>query len=147
MEFIFRKVPSFQHILQNTFRRMRLKNENIFWKTSYFIHSHNILMLRETANLSQVIKSRKHWFYGLDEHLGFECPIGSASKIARPKKRARWNKIYPGLFSVPNNCSENVKKFIDVINMSTMKSLISRKFTIWCKSVKFAIIHVHYFFG
>ena len=27
-EFIFNKIPCFQHIFQNTFRQMRLKNEN-----------------------------------------------------------------------------------------------------------------------
>ena len=105
-EFIFNEIPCFQHIFQNTFRQMRLKNEN---------YIHLILDIQTTLTLQRPHCKSFWWNYTKSEncklHLGnreqkwlflvvspstctltfilrthfFECPIGRANKIACPK--------------------------------------------------------------
>ena len=40
-DFVFSKIPCVEHILLNTFRRMRLKHENYSLSVSYFRHLNN----------------------------------------------------------------------------------------------------------
>ena len=100
-----------QQILLNTFRRMRL------WNT--FFQEHLILDVKTTFRLKGLIaktshiknesckcylgnKEQKAMFlvvsrsdvhFGFDQPFFFACPIGRASKIARPKNRARRKKF------------------------------------------------------
>ena len=57
-EFIFNKIPCFQHIFQNTFRQMRLKNEN---------YTHLILDIQITLTLQRSHCKDFWWNYTKNE--------------------------------------------------------------------------------
>ena len=118
--FIFIKMPCFQHIFLNTFRWMRLKYENYFLKRILFQtfkqHSRcksliaktfdEIRIKMKTASPIQVTKKKKNIAsscFSIDVHIEFNfaspfffffsCPIGRANKLGRPKKRAWRSKF------------------------------------------------------
>ena len=119
-EFIFSKIPSFQHILLNPIRRMSLNYENcslmsILFQTlkqyadykSLFAKTFDENTLKMNAiSAIQVIKNKKQCFQFflhitsalvLSAHI-LACPIGRASKIARRKSRAFRKKfVHPCL--------------------------------------------------
>ena len=111
----FCKSPSFQHILINNFRRMRLRHENLALRRISFQilkqHSDFKSFIAKTFS-GNSFKNENHKSYlgnkeqktmflvvsRSDTHFNFgrlllACPVGPVSKITIPKNRVRWSKF------------------------------------------------------
>ena len=123
-DFVFSKIPCFQHILLSTFRRMRLKYENYYLRRTLFYilkqQSNCKCLIAKTfdgntfkmKSAGPVNKEQREIFLvvsRLDVHFGFDypffaCPIERVSKVARPKSRAPRKKfVHPCEVVVTSN--------------------------------------------
>ena len=110
-DFIFSKIPCFQHILLNKYRRMRLKCEKYYLRRILFRHHKKqhldyksliAKQLNESCKSCLGNKDQKLMFLVMSrsgvrfvfEHLFFASTTDRASKIARPKSRAPRQKFF-----------------------------------------------------
>ena len=106
-EIFFSKIPCFQHILLNNFRRTYLNHENCslrrifglekphyekFWSNLIKNESCKCYLGNKEQRAMFLVVSRLNLHFGFG-HPFFACPIGRASKTARPKSRAPREKF------------------------------------------------------
>ena len=138
-QFISRKFPCLQHILPNTFRKMRLKHDNYSLRCILFqtlkqnsesknlvakIFNVNMFKMKAVSPI-QVIKNKKQYFQLLLDRLYtlvlcanfFACSIGHVSKITRPKNRVPRKK-----FVEPKLLHDDNPMIIKTLRLSSQQS-------------------------